>query len=146
MADRDVEPADILEPPPAPPTQRSPLSAVEDIRIKLENRLVLCEQEIESLRTALDALDDEQAAANGAADAPSTTPAARRRPGRRPAAGGAPKTVKPRRNGPSSAELERLLAETGGSSAVELARQTGTDYAEVLARIRQLEQAGQSRR
>ena len=120
------------------------MSAVEDIRIKLENRLILCEQEIESLRTALAALDTEQAAASAPADTPSTTPAVRRRHVR--TNGGATSTAKPRRNGPSSAELERLLAETGGSSAVELARQTGTDYGEVLARIRQLEQAGQSRR
>jgi phage shock protein A len=144
------------------------VSAVEDIRIKLENRLNVLEQEIESLRCALTALDDEQApeqppAASAPADAPSSpspqtdraasppATATRRRAPRRARASatgdaGAAPSRKDGADEASSAELERLLAETGGLTAVELARQTGTDYGEVLARIRQLERAGQGRR
>ena len=144
------------------------MSAVEDIRIKLENRLNMLEQEIESLRSALTALDDEHAterppAASAPADTPSSpipqtdraasppaTPPRRRTPRRaRASASGDAGAAPCREDGAdeaSSAELERLLAETGGLTAVELARQTGTDYGVVLARIRQLEQAGQGRR
>lgn len=135
------------------------MSAVEDIRIKLEQRLSDLEHEIESLRSALTALDDEEAAARDAAQAAttnaSTPPKARKAPAasasRSPKSGAGPRrrSAAQRRNGggdgPASAELERLLAETGGLTAVELARQTGTDPAAVLARIRQLEQAGRSR-
>jgi pyruvate/2-oxoglutarate dehydrogenase complex dihydrolipoamide acyltransferase (E2) component len=121
------------------------VSAVEDIRIKLENRLIVVEQEIESLRCALTALDHEQAAsqaeAAGAGTAAAPVPPPRRRATRRRTAATADGA-----DHASSAELERLLAETGGLTAVELARQTGTDYGVVLARIRQLEEAGRSRR
>lgn len=129
------------------------MSAVEDIRIKLEQRLAELDQEIESLRCALSALDDEEASATqseaptppeNSAPAPSRP---RRRGGRRARTSASAATKRTSGvDGASSAELERLLAETGGLTAVELARQTGTDYGVVLARIRQLEQAGQSRR
>ena len=134
------------------------MSAVEDIRNLLEQRLTELDEEIESLRCALTALDDEElaarapeaaATAQGTVSAPEATaltaPRTRRRTARQPRAsasadgnGGA--------DGASSAELERQLAQRGGLTAVELARQTGTDYAAVLARIRQLEEAGQGRR
>ena len=144
------------------------MSAVEDIRIKLENRLNVLEQEIESLRCALTALDDEQAterlpAVGAPADTPSSpspqtdrapspraTPPPRSAPRRsRASARGdaaAPPSPEDGADETSSAELERLLAETGGLTAVELARQTGTDYGAVLARIRQLERAGRGHR
>lgn len=118
------------------------MSAVEEIRIKLEARLREIDTEIESLRSALNALD-EQAAASQAGqipEAPSPRPAVsngRRRAARNGAA--------PRRSARASAELEQLLAQTGGMTAVELARETGTDYAEVLARIQELERAGRAR-
>jgi hypothetical protein len=142
------------------------VSAVEDIRIKLENRLNVLEQEIESLRSALTALDDQQAterapAASPPAETPSSPiPPSDRAPSPSPPRRGTPRRARASAKGgagaspsredgadeASSAELERLLAETGGLTAVELARRTGTDYGAVLARIRQLEQAGQSRR
>jgi hypothetical protein len=129
------------------------MSAVEDIRIKLEQRLREVDQEIESLRSALTALDVEEAAAQAAGiaappEAGSDPPPeikARRRGGRRGRAGAPAGESNGSTDITSSAELERLLAETGGSTAVELARQTGTDYGVVLARIRQLERAGQGR-
>jgi TolA-binding protein len=131
------------------------MSAVEDIRIKLEQRLNDLEHEIESLRSALTALDDEEAARRSA-EAPTAVSPTPRKARKAPAAAGARKSAGgPRRrssaqphgngDGRASAELEQLLAETGGLTAVELARQTGTDPAAVLARIRQLEQAGRSR-
>jgi phage shock protein A len=144
------------------------VSAVEDIRIKLEKRLNVLEQEIASLRSALTALDDEHGAQQApagppradASSSPSTQPgpgdsaprtrSPRRPPRRRPAAtkddAGAERSREDGAGEASSAELERLLAQTGGMTAVELARRTGTDYGVVLARIRQLEQAGQRRR
>jgi hypothetical protein len=145
------------------------VSAVEDIRIKLENRLNVLEQEIESLRSALTALDDQEAAdrspiasaqtdgapspsaqADGASSTPPVSPRRRRTPRRprasAPADDGASQAPEDGAGRPSSAELERLLAETGGLTAVELARRTGTDYGVVLARIRQLERAGEGRR
>ncbi len=124
-----------------------PESAVEEIRIKLETHLNEIEAEIESLRTALSTMDAEaEAAATAHTDSPATVTT---RPSRRRAAtNGARKngkrangTTAIRRSPKASAELERLLAETGGMTAVELARQTGTDYAEVLERIRELERA-----
>ncbi len=132
------------------------MSAVEDIRIKLETRLRVVEDEIESLRSALTALDDQEAAAVGPTeseaaaerspeDARAKAPGpARRGRGRRAVASRSTEPEAP--PAAASAELERLLAETGGINAVELARETGTDYGVVLARIRQLEQAGQGRR
>jgi len=113
------------------------LSAVEEIRTKLETRLREVEAEIESLQDALTALD-EQAAAEEQRGAPTTA-----RRGRRSAStrGGRARDA----HAEPSPELERLLAETGGMSAVELARQTGTDYGAVLARIRELEHAGRRR-
>ena len=99
------------------------MSAVEDIRIKLENRLNELEQEIESLRCALTALDDEQASAPGRADrrseradrrrgvpardpVASTSAAARAGPRRRGAAA-AGQSPEDGADGTSSAELER---------------------------------------
>jgi len=38
-----------------------------------------------------------------------------------------------------------MLAQAGGADTVELARETGADYGAVLARIRELEQAGRPR-
>jgi hypothetical protein len=43
------------------------------------------------------------------------------------------------------AELEEMLTEAGGPEAVKLAQETGADYGVVLARIRELEQAGRPR-
>jgi hypothetical protein len=129
------------------------VSAVEEIRLKLETRLGELDQEIASLRSALTALDAEAAAGViGAVEvpAPAAPPAetvtarnGRRAPKRRSSgpsrtANGGGRT--PARQRPS-AELERELAETGGTSTVELARHTGADYAEVLARSRELERA-----
>jgi hypothetical protein len=134
------------------------LSAVDDIRMKIERRLADLDEELASLRGALGALDTEHAgedpgtpavaaAALGAAD-PERAPRRPRtrsragagsRPRGRRTAGAPPARVSP------DPELERLLAETGGASAVELAKQTGTDPAEVLARIRELERAGRVR-
>jgi hypothetical protein len=124
------------------------LSAVEEIRIKLESRLDVLEEEIESLRSALTALDAQEANGSGpetSSDTASATPPATTR--------AVASTTRRGRRGASSrtsraaaAELERRLAETGGTTAVELARETGTDYAEVLARIQELERAGQGRK
>ncbi len=122
------------------------MSAVEEIRIKLESRLGVLEEEIESLRSALSALD-----AQAADTAEDLAEAVDDRPARTRAAASPVKRARPRNgNGrkpraPAAAELEQLLAQTGGMSAVELARQTGTDYGEVLARIQELERAGQAR-
>lgn len=126
------------------------MSAVEEIRTKVQGRLSELEQEIESLREALRALDAQAQAAEAPAERPSPrrSAAGNGRAARttRPAANGAARTRRSGTSRPptqrSSAELERRLAETGGMSAVELARQTGTDYAQVLERIRELEQAG----
>jgi peptidoglycan hydrolase CwlO-like protein len=119
------------------------MSAVDDIRVKVQARLDELEQEIASLRVALAALDAQEARATGEAGAPAGArrpPAgSRARAARR--AGAKSRTGANRSSPTPSPELERQLAETGGASAVELARQTGTDYAEVLARIRELEQA-----
>jgi hypothetical protein len=134
-----------------------PESTVEEIRIKLETHLNEIEAEIESLRSALSSMDAEAAAAAAArSEAPAAEPT---RPSRRRAAtngtrrngkptNGARSNGKPangaarvRRSPKASAELERLLAETGGMTAVELARETGTDYGDVLERIRELERA-----
>ncbi len=118
------------------------MSAVEEIRIKLESRLGALEEEIESLRSALSALDAQAASENAPPTAePSERPPATAKRTRRSARNG--NARKPRAT--ASAELEQLLAQTGGMSAVELARQTGTDYGEVLARIQELERAGQAR-
>jgi hypothetical protein len=125
------------------------VSAVDDIRIKLETHLSELEEEIESLRVALSALDATAAAeAQSGSDEPPAahepsprTPRARRsaRSPRSPRASRAPRTKRR-----ASAELERLLAETGGQEVVELARESGIDPAEVLARIGELERAGRS--
>lgn len=116
------------------------MSAVEEIRIKLETRLDVLEEEIESLRSALTALDvqerNETEARNETAAGTTTTRPTRRR--------GATSS-RASRAAAAAAELERQLAETGGTSAVELARETGTDYGEVLARIQELERAGRGR-
>jgi hypothetical protein len=126
------------------------MSAVDDIRVKVQDRLDELEQEIASLREALAALDAQEARATEQAAAPvqdAAAPAGAGRPqaGSRPRAGrraaGKSRTGTARARSTPSPELERQLVETGGASAVELARQTGTDYAEVLARIRELEQA-----
>lgn len=129
-----------------------PESAVEEIRIKLETHLNEIEAEIESLRGALSSMDaDAAAAAAVPPEAPaSEAPASETtRPSRRRAAANGARrngkatngTAPVRRSQKASAELERLLAETGGMTAVELARQTGTDYGDVLERIRELERA-----
>jgi hypothetical protein len=110
------------------------LSAVEEIRVKLETRLHEIEAEIESLRAGLGALE-EQAAAKAANPLPK--PPARRT---RKANGHATVTSKAAR-----AELEQQLTQAGGADTVELARETGADYGAVLARIRELEQAGRPR-
>jgi peptidoglycan hydrolase CwlO-like protein len=119
------------------------MSAVDDIRVKVQDRLDELEQEIASLREALAALDAQEARATEEAAAPAG--AGRPQAGSRPRAGrraaGKSRTGTARAHSTPSPELERQLVETGGASAVELARQTGTDYAEVLARIRELEQA-----
>lgn len=128
------------------------LSAVEEIRAKLEAYLRVLEEEIESLRSALSALDAQEAAS--AAATPPAPPQERpvnARNGDAPqdetrndkARSRARPTTRARKSPrAASAELEQLLAQTGGVSAVELARQTGTDYGEVLARIQELERAG----
>jgi hypothetical protein len=142
------------------------VSAVEEIRIKLEHRLRQVEVEIDSLREALHAMAAEAAAhADGATDvAPAELPHAveartaparartTRRSGRQRSTGtgrrngsAAPSRAPAPRDRARDLELERRLAETGGMSAVELARETGTDYAEVLERIRELERAGRAR-
>lgn len=131
------------------------MSAVDDIRMKIERHLADLEEELVSLRGALGALDTEHASED--ADAPAVAPAA----GRAAASGRAPRRPRAQTSRPGARsrrsastagprvspdpELERLLAETGGASAVELAKQTGTDPAEVLARIRELERAGRVR-
>ena len=125
------------------------MSAVEEIRIKLEARLTELEQEIESLHGALAALDAEAAAA-ASGTAPELEPVVTANGRRRRGSGAARRTTTPVRTTasrrtaaakPPSAELERLLAETGGTSTVELARHTGADYGAVLARIAELERA-----
>ena len=124
----------------------------------MEHRLNALEQEIESLRAALAALDDEQAAGRSrsrvpapnclfepAVSSPSPSPPrprprAPRPPRPRPAHDGGALAGQARARAATaksgaispSAELERLLAETGGLTAVELARETGTDYGVVL--------------
>ena len=132
------------------PGSGAPLSAVEEIATKIERRLIDLEDELESLRRALIALEREAAARPDSAQTSRDgdargTPASPRPRGTRRARRSAART----RAGTDSQaqpapnrELERLLAETGGISAVELAKQTGTDPAEVLARIRELERAG----
>lgn len=126
------------------------MSAVEEIATKIERRLIDLEDELESLRRALIALEREAAALPDSAHASRDGDAGGAPAARRPRA-----TRRTRRSGARARaradnqaqpapnpELERLLAETGGISAVELAKQTGTDPAEVLARIRELERAG----
>ena len=117
------------------------MSAVEEIRSKLESRLSVLETEIESLRSALGALESGDltvTAADGIA-----APAVPASPnGSKPSTPRRGRTRRATTKLERSAELERVLAETGGHDAVELARQTGTDYGVVLERIRQLEQAG----
>jgi hypothetical protein len=143
-------------------------SAVEEIRIKVATRLHEVEAEIDSLRSALEALDTEaeaaaaahaeaEAAAARAEAAPEPSAGAKRRAGtprsrrgsgaaRRGRAGAAdPAPVKDARAAARLEELERVLAETGGPEAVALARATGIDPAEVLARITELERAGRGR-
>jgi hypothetical protein len=127
------------------------LSAVEDIRIKLETRLHEVEAEIESLRAGLGALEAQAAAESSVAASPDAvdsrpapTPIPTPRP-RRPRARVATNGHRPAPRGPSRAELEEMLAQAGGPEAVELARETGADYGVVLARIRELEQAGRPR-
>lgn len=120
------------------------MSAVEEIRVKLETRLQEVEIEIESLRAGLDALEVQAAAEVQAAEAQT---AAKSQPPTTKTKPRARRTAK--RNGhtpaTSRAELEQMLARAGGSDTVELARDIGADYGAVLARIRELEQAGRPR-
>ncbi len=128
------------------------MSAVDDIRLKVQARLDEIEEEIESLRVALAALDAQSGAAPvqapeqaAPASLPRSRPGARRAPAGRRSTASVRATTRRGKSAPSP-ELERQLVETGGASAVELAQQTGTDYAEVLARIRELEQAARRNR
>ena len=141
------------------PSRLEPPSPSEEIRAKLISRLAEIDEEVASLRTALEVMDAEasaQAEVNGGAPAPEPRPQparsggpadargrTSRRSGTRRAARAQPRP-KPVTDPRTLAELERELAETGGASTVELARHTGADYGEVLARIRELERARRS--
>lgn len=125
------------------------MPAIEQIRNNVKARLAELDREIESLREALRALDEQERQAaerDRNAVGPDDPTARPRKPAARPrkpaSRSGKPARAKAKTKDGFSPELERLLAETGGTTAVELARQTGTDYAEVLERIRELERAG----
>jgi hypothetical protein len=119
------------------------LSTAEEIRANIERYLIELQDEIESLRGALTALDAQAAALPQSVAASRGGEAVKATSVRRARRTGRPRRSPERQDQPAAdPELERLLAETGGMSAVELAKQTGTDPAEVLARIRELERAG----
>lgn len=126
------------------------MSATEEVRQFIQDRLAAIEAEVVSLNDALARLD-----ANGSTATPHRGPRPPAgQPARRRPRAGSRRTARPRPGsrespGPVSAEaLELILRERDGAgiSAAELAERLGAERTSVLARLKALEVEGNVRR